>query len=316
MTAMNNFCRASGCLQILLLLLLLSGCKKAILHKLDELEANRVLVVLIDAGIVVDKKQEGNQWNVVVESSSVAKALKVLEESRILKHDLVRVQSAQSSLIQSREEREHFLERQLSLGLEQTLEAVAGVLEARVHLHKMPTDEFRNKAKKQDSASVLILSSSTVKINEDQIRNIVSGASGIGSQFITVVISSKSNEVQKDLLSADRLHENKSNYVDTFTANIKGLNAKLQQGYRIFFTVCVISVGVFGFVFLKRKTRAKKVKQENLNQNESLTDKKQSAEKVENSLDTNNGFNNCFFDSSVNGHFDDATKVMKEVFPI
>lgn len=187
---------------LLFVLLCLSSCKQAILHKLDELEANRVLVALADAGVDADKKQEGNQWNIVVESTLSTKALKVLEDSRVLRRDLIHAQSSQSGLIQTREEREHFLERQLSWGLEQTLETVVGVLEARVHLYKSPTDEFRPKVNKQDSASVLIIAAMNAEISEEQIRYIVAGASGIGTPSITVVVSRRHGDAHQKVVSS------------------------------------------------------------------------------------------------------------------
>jgi type III secretory pathway lipoprotein EscJ len=171
-------------------ILTLSACQESLLHGLDELRANRVLVALADAGIQAKKKQAGSLWDVQVSNSDTTHALKVLEAHRLLRRDLGRAATKESSLIKTREERKIFLERHLAWSIEHTLEAIPQVLEARVHLCMHVANDMRLREKeKPQSASVLIVHGEDSTIDLSQVKQIISGAAGIDEKSITVIAS-------------------------------------------------------------------------------------------------------------------------------
>ena len=166
------------------------ACQETLLHDLDELRANRVLVALADSGVRAGKAKRGGKWEVRVSSAEVAQALKVLDANRLLRRDLTRATASDSSLIKTREERKIFLERHLAWGIEHTLEAIPSVLEARVHLCMHVDHELRFGEKKPpQSASVLLVHREGRPIDTGQVKLIVAGAAGIAPSLITVVSS-------------------------------------------------------------------------------------------------------------------------------
>ena len=174
----------------LLILIASSGCEETILHDLDELRANQVLVVLSREGISAEKKREGALWNVEVSSSEISLALSTLEESRVLKRELSRFAEKSSGLMPSREERTYLAERQLAWNLEGTLEQLPGVLEARVHLYLENKEQFSLEPQKSsDSASVLVVYSGAHSPLPEEIREIVAGASGVKKESVSVIFS-------------------------------------------------------------------------------------------------------------------------------
>ena len=182
--------RNSNLFFFLLFLLAFSGCEETILHDLDELRANQVLVVLSRVGISAEKKREGALWNVEVNSSEISLALSTLEESRVLKRELSRFAEKSSGLMPSREERTYLAERQLAWNLEGTLEQLPEVLEARVHLYLENKDHFSLEPQKHsDSASVLLVYSGANPPMPEEIREIVSGASGVKKESVSVIFS-------------------------------------------------------------------------------------------------------------------------------
>ncbi len=185
---------------LLLCLLLLTGCREeAILHELSEVQANRVLVALEKAGIHAEKKHEGQSWSIVTPEDVATTALATLEESRVLRNDLERSHSTGSaSLVQSREERMQLVERQLAASLESTLETLPDVLQARVHLFLDTADKLSllPNAPKQ-TASVLLISERPDGIDRGQVQKLVSGASGIVVEQITVLVSNSKDTVAR-----------------------------------------------------------------------------------------------------------------------
>ena len=175
---------------LLILLLSVTGCDETILHDLDELEANSVRVVLSRAGIDAKKVREGTSWSIAVEAETATRALAQVDESRVLKRSLRKVSEQSKSLIQTREERKHFLERQLAWNLEDTLETLPSVLEARVHLFLTSEDQLtlRSKQPKQ-SASILIISERPEEVDRDHVKQLISGAAGVKPETVSVLVS-------------------------------------------------------------------------------------------------------------------------------
>lgn len=196
---MMRFIRQALALSILML----GGCREAILHELDELAANRVKVVLASAGIPASKERDGSKWRIMVSKEDVTAALSQIESSRILKPDLLRTVERSGGLVESREERAFFIERQLSLNLETTLERLPNVLEARVHLTGYGGDKGRLRPQPPSSASVLLIAGhGEARISEQDIRRLVSGASGIPATGISVLISQANRAAQLPIQAA------------------------------------------------------------------------------------------------------------------
>ena len=174
---------------ILFCSLMLSGCQEVILHELNEGQANRALVILAREGLPAEKLREGAGWSIAVAKDKVTASLDVLEESRGLKELTERQSSSNSSLVQSREERQQQVEKELAERLEQTLESFPDVLEARVHLNLQSAKLSSLIAEKpKQSASVLILGRQGSVIEIAPIQRLISGASGVIDSAVTVLV--------------------------------------------------------------------------------------------------------------------------------
>lgn len=176
---------------ILLALFGFTSCKETVLHNLDERQANQIKVSLARAGIVSQKVFDGTAWAIQVDADKETKALATLEENRLLKRNLEESVEPSRSFIPSREERARGVERQLSIQLEQTLERLPYVLEARVHLSlAMPNPvEFEEKANAGTASILLIVTPATIEQPfEEKIKKLVAGASGVDVNRVTVVV--------------------------------------------------------------------------------------------------------------------------------
>lgn len=173
-----------------LALLLLSGCREEILHDLDELRANQVRLVLERAGVPAEKRRSGALWNVRVDAAHVAKALATIDASRILVRDLTRFTEQGSGLVPSRGERVRAEERERARGLEQTLERMPGVLEARVHLTGGGDEPFRPlKENENRSGSVFLVTETELPEIVERARQLVAGGAGISNERVAIITS-------------------------------------------------------------------------------------------------------------------------------
>ncbi len=173
-----------------LLLLFCAGCKEELFHDLDELRANQVRLVLEKSGIAAEKNRSGNLWNIRVSTNLVARALTAIEESRVLVRDLERFKEQSSGVVQSREERGRWAERQQAWGLEQTLERIPGVREARVHLRLVEESSFGfSKPQEKESASILLVVAEERESLKEEARKIISGGTGMTAESVLVITS-------------------------------------------------------------------------------------------------------------------------------
>jgi len=184
---LKSFSRIRPLFSLLLLLLVVFGCKEKILHGLDEQKANRVRVLLAEAGVQTKKVRDGSGWDVSVSKSQVTLALSALQRGRFLTTSSLPPMSS-NSLVQSREERGYFLERNIAANLEHTLARLPGVLEARVHI-KFARDNGMSLLPKaeRESASVLLVHSAGLEIDSSAVKNLVSGASGVKTDYVAII---------------------------------------------------------------------------------------------------------------------------------
>lgn len=199
--------------------LLLCGCKEKVLHNLTESDANRVYSALSTAGLSGSKEiQSDGKWSISVDSKDMAAALTILSERRIVKSE-EGIPNRKSSMISSRESQRFEFERNLSAEIERTLLSIEGVIEARVHLNIPPVDPIlgTRSDKHIGSASVLLIGFKNFTIEQSDLASLVSGASGISSDKVSILITRTEEPV------IPPLHRNKgfSGFIDQLSPSLK-----------------------------------------------------------------------------------------------
>jgi type III secretion protein J len=178
-------------------LFLCCGCKEKIVHDLRETEANRVLGVLQDSLIDAQKEQQSDgRWSILVSDQDVSLSLKYLHKSRVLRRAEGKAQSSSSVMSSIEDQRFHF-ERSLSREIENTLLGIDGVLDARVHLHLVPTDPVFGRplpGARKGSGSVLLVVKTNAAARKEEIAQLVAGASGLTDDVISVLTTGMSVE--------------------------------------------------------------------------------------------------------------------------
>ena len=181
----------SKAILIFIISLTLFSCKETIVHDLSEQEVNNLLTVLSNVGLSADRtRQADGKWSLGVDNSEKILALKFLQEKRLFKKSL-RTPVKQKGLMTSREDQRFYYERNLSAEIENTLLSIEGVLEARIHMNLPARDPlFGHKTEKNSkgTASVLLIAFKGCELNKKDIANLVSGASGISVEEISVMV--------------------------------------------------------------------------------------------------------------------------------
>ncbi|MCB0325339.1 MAG: hypothetical protein KDD69_17270 [Bdellovibrionales bacterium] len=175
-------------LALIVLVLLAGGCSEPILHELDEGQANQVRLALAQSGIDAEKVREGSMWSIAVDSRRSAAALAEIERRRLLPLHSEKPSDSAAGFLPTREERRHRLQEQLSLSLGKTLEQFPGVIEARVHIASTPLRTVPGiESAAGETAGVLLVGDES-QIVVDKVRQLVSGATGLDSERISVVV--------------------------------------------------------------------------------------------------------------------------------
>ena len=193
--------RAPGAATLLApLALALAGCgDEAILRRLDERQANQVLVALGDSGVAARKEPDGREegsFAVTVRGSQANEALGLLAS-----RDLPRPRAPGfSELFGSPglvptplEEQARFLHA-VSGELSRTLEGLDGVLAARVHLALPAPDPLRPEARRSPRASVLLRcrpgARARLEAQAEGLRRMVAGAAdGLEPMSVALLVS-------------------------------------------------------------------------------------------------------------------------------
>lgn len=183
-----------------LLALLLAGCGgEPLLHDLAERDANEVLVALDEAGIGAGKeRQEGSEggWTVTVAAGEAARAHRVLaarELPRPRPPGLGEV-FGQGGAVPTPVEEHARLLHALAGELARTVEAIDGVVEARVHLGLPAEDPLRPGARAAPRAAVLVkcrpAACPELRALEPGLRALVAGAAeGLEAGSVAVVVT-------------------------------------------------------------------------------------------------------------------------------
>jgi type III secretion protein J len=178
----------------------LAGCAgEEILHGLAEQQANEVLVALDEAGVSASKKREDGAepaWTVSVPAGDAARAQRALSE-----RSLPRARPAgfadvfsKASMVPTPTEEHALYLHALGGELSRSVEAIDGVVEARVHLGLPRPDPLRPGESPKPRASVLVKCRPTaceaVRGLADGIRSLVAGAAdGLEPAAVSVVVA-------------------------------------------------------------------------------------------------------------------------------
>ncbi len=183
-----------------LLLLGAIGCgRDEILHGLDEGQANQAVVVLSEAGIAAaTHRDEGTEsaWRVEVPRGDILAAQRLLADHGIPRKaqpGFGEVFGKGSIVPTPSEERALYLHA-LSGELARTIEAIDGVLEARVHLALPPTDPGRTEPTAPVRGAVLVKAApgahARVLPLAAGIQSLVAGAvAGLDAAAVSVVVT-------------------------------------------------------------------------------------------------------------------------------
>jgi type III secretion protein J len=177
----------------------LAGCgQEELFHRLDESQANEVLVALDEGGISASKEREDGDggWTVGVASGEAAAAHRLLSA-----RDLPRARPpgfgevfAKASMVPTPVEERAMYQHALAGELARSVEALEGVVAARVHLALPSPDPLRPGDRAPTRASVLVrcrpAACAAVRATQEGIRSLVAGAAdGLAPDAVAVVIS-------------------------------------------------------------------------------------------------------------------------------
>ena len=193
----------------LLVIVSIAGCQEQILHDLSEKEANKVVRHLSESGIDVEKvSQPDGRWAIAVERREVTRALGFLDSQRILSvRESKTGSSSKGSLIPSREEQRFRYERSISATLEESLAAMPGVLEARVHLNLPEEDPlFGSRQSIKGSGSVLLVVDERFVSLDGEVSSLVGGAAGIPAEAVRVLKSKAVAPAREEPASTPAVH--------------------------------------------------------------------------------------------------------------
>lgn len=183
-----------------LLLLALGGCAaEELLHGLDERQANDVLVALDEAGIPAAKLQEEGSdagWLVEVPSADAGRARRLLSERELPRArppGFADLFAGGGMVPTPLEEHARYLHA-LSGELSRSVEALDGVVEARVHLGLPQEDPLRPGEPHAPRGAVLLrcrrAACPAVRSLEPAIRALVAGAAdGLTAETVSVLVS-------------------------------------------------------------------------------------------------------------------------------
>jgi len=186
-------------------LVVLAGCnRESIVHDLTERDANRLVTELHGEGIDATRKvQSDGRYTLEVEQGRVVRALQFLQSNRLVREESER-KSGGGAFGATREDRRFHYERSISRELEETLERIPGIREARVHLNIPATESLFNRGVDfpAPTASVLVVAASRADVDKEALARLVAGAAGLGAPRVTVIVEKADPPVERRELSS------------------------------------------------------------------------------------------------------------------
>lgn len=182
----------------------LSACQEQIIHDLSEREANKIISHLSLANLDADKVlQPDGRWAIAVSRDSMIAALTYLDTQRVLSTRDAKPLQGKGSMIPSREEQWFRYERSVALSIEESLAALPGVLEARVHLNLPEEDPLFGTARRASgSGSVLLVVDERFEAQDEEVSALVGGAAGLSKDVVRVL---KSRTIRPQVTQAKAL---------------------------------------------------------------------------------------------------------------
>ncbi|HEU4385814.1 MAG TPA: secretion protein [Anaeromyxobacteraceae bacterium] len=179
---------------------LLGACAgEAILHGVDEAQANRVVVALSEAGVQGRAERgEGEEagFTVSVDAADAGRARRVLAERELPRQRPPGFAEvfAKGSLVPTPVEERALYHHALAGELSRSLETLDGVVEARVHLALPSPDPLRPEASRPPRAGVLVKcrpeARARLEALQDGIQSLVAGAAeGLDPASVSVVLA-------------------------------------------------------------------------------------------------------------------------------
>lgn len=182
------------------LALALSGCaREELLHGLDERQANEVLVALDEGGVAAWKAREDGadeRWRVDVDRGDGARAQRLLAARELPRARPPGVAEVfgKGSMVPTPTEEHALLLHALAGELARSVEAVDGVVAARVHVGLREPDPLRPADGRSPRASVLVKCRASacpgVRALEPGLRALIAGAvDGLEPSAVALVIA-------------------------------------------------------------------------------------------------------------------------------
>lgn len=195
--------KARSALRLLAALLAAAGCgREPLLHGLDEAQANEILVALEEGGVGAEKRREEGPdggWRVTVRPPDAGAARRLLSERELPRPrppgfgDVFGEAGMVPTPVEEHARYLHALAGELS----RSLEALDGVVEARVHLGLPQEDPLRPGGRHPGRAAVLLrcrpATCAALRAMEAGIRSLVAGAAdGLAPEAVSLLVAEAS----------------------------------------------------------------------------------------------------------------------------
>lgn len=172
---------------LFILLLCTLACKEAVLNDLSEKKAASALIELHQHGITAKKVRSAAGWSVLVDTANVAMASAALSRRGFLRTEVK--EESSSRLLLSRSERALYTQRAISARLEETLETLPEVYDAKVNLNLASQDSLLlQDSSNHSSASAVLIVGARFALSEESLRRIIRGAAAIENSRIEILL--------------------------------------------------------------------------------------------------------------------------------
>lgn len=175
---------------------LLCACQARIQHGLDEAEANEIQTVLLEAGFDARKVPEGGKkpsWAIEIDEEHSAAATRTLAELGLPRQKLKGFGGMEVGLVATPTQERAAQINALSEEIANTLQSVAGVTMARVHLVVPPPARPGHTAQPAKASAMLRVrpgAGARVKGMQEELRQLVSGSvEGLSPDNVTLVVN-------------------------------------------------------------------------------------------------------------------------------
>lgn len=135
-------------------------------------------------------RQPDGRWAISVDREQMIPALSYIETRRVLPVRDTKSPSSKGGMIPSREEQWFRYERSVAVSIEESLSALPGVLDARVHVNLPDEDPlFGDSDRQGGSGSVLLVVDRAFVAGDDEVAALVGGAAGLPRDVVRVLKS-------------------------------------------------------------------------------------------------------------------------------